>query len=251
MSLQVFSYQNNPIAFSQKDSVMINANQMAKPFGKLVSNFTKTEQTQYFIDALCKQYSLKNSEVLLSVNGGSNPGTWMHQKLAIKFAAWLSPEFELWVYDRVEELLLTGKTEIRHKSPAEIIEEGYKLALQEVTLYKEQLQLANSTIKEQAPKVEYFEKVIDSKSLIPSSVIADHFGESAQWLHKELKTRGVVWKVGGVWVLTAKYKDKGYAEIKPFPYYDTLGNLKTKNQTYWTEKGRMFIHNLLPESKAA
>jgi phage antirepressor YoqD-like protein len=34
----------------------------------------------------------------------------MHQKLALKFAAWLNPEFELWVYDRIEELLRHGIT---------------------------------------------------------------------------------------------------------------------------------------------
>ncbi len=34
----------------------------------------------------------------------------MHEKLALKFAARLSPKFELRVYDKIHELLTTGKT---------------------------------------------------------------------------------------------------------------------------------------------
>jgi len=41
----------------------------------------------------------------------------MHRKLALKFAAWLSPEFELWVYDRIEELLLEAKQVEEPKEP--------------------------------------------------------------------------------------------------------------------------------------
>jgi hypothetical protein len=32
-------------------------------------------------------------------------GTWMHRVLALKFAAWLNPSFELWVYCTIENLL--------------------------------------------------------------------------------------------------------------------------------------------------
>ena len=32
-------------------------------------------------------------------------GTWMHRVLALKFAAWLNPEFEVWVYCTIENLL--------------------------------------------------------------------------------------------------------------------------------------------------
>ena len=42
----------------------------------------------------------------------------MDEKLALKFAAWLSPRFELWVYDRVQELLTTGETHLRGIPPS-------------------------------------------------------------------------------------------------------------------------------------
>ena len=38
----------------------------------------------------------------------------MDEKLALKFAAWLNPEFELWVYDKIYELLTTGQASMKN-----------------------------------------------------------------------------------------------------------------------------------------
>jgi hypothetical protein len=97
---------------------------MAKPFGKRVHDFLRLAQTKTFIELLETRYadSLNaEREVLRVVQGGIRPelqGTWMDEKLALKFAAWLSPEFELWVYDRIQELLTTGQTSLQNIRPA-------------------------------------------------------------------------------------------------------------------------------------
>ncbi|MEM9888471.1 MAG: KilA-N domain-containing protein [Bacteroidota bacterium] len=49
-------------------------------------------------------------------------GTWMDEKLALKFAAWLSPRFELWVYDRIYELLTTGQTKLEKTKTLPVID---------------------------------------------------------------------------------------------------------------------------------
>ncbi|MEM1120262.1 MAG: KilA-N domain-containing protein [Bacteroidota bacterium] len=131
MSIKKFDYDGKPISFEFKDgSKMINATEMAKPFGKPVGNFLRLKETKEYIVLLESRYSDVNigetpREVLRIVKGGNNKniqGTWMDEKLALKFAAWLSPSFELWVYDRIQELLTTGKTEIpAHRPPSDII----------------------------------------------------------------------------------------------------------------------------------
>lgn len=136
-------------------------------------------------------------------------------------------------------------------NPAEMKLQVFRMLEQEAESLKVQLQLANSTIKAQAPKVEYCDKVLDSVGAIPSSVVAADLGLSAIKLHRELKSRGVMWLVGGTWVMTAKYKDKGYTITKTHPYTDSLGQSKTSIQTYWTEKGRAFLHNLFNKQAAA
>jgi len=39
------------------------------------------------------------------VLGKQKSGTWMHRVLALKFAAWLNPDFEVWVYTTIDTLL--------------------------------------------------------------------------------------------------------------------------------------------------
>lgn len=122
-----FEYEGQSISFEFADgNKMINATEMARPFkGKQVGGFLRLRGTKEYILLLEERYAdlhigKKESEepakreVLRVVKGGDRrlQGTWMDEKLALKFAAWLSPRFELWVYDRIEELLLTGKTEL-------------------------------------------------------------------------------------------------------------------------------------------
>jgi hypothetical protein len=98
-------YEGNKISFEfAYSNKMINATEMAKPFGKLVGGFLRLQSTKDFIFLLENRYAdlhnVTKREVLRVVQGGfaEFQGTWMDEKLALKFAAWLSPEFELWVY---------------------------------------------------------------------------------------------------------------------------------------------------------
>ncbi|MCB0854769.1 MAG: KilA-N domain-containing protein [Bacteroidetes bacterium] len=126
-----FDYEGKTISFEFSDgSKMINATEMARPFkGKLVADFLRTKQTQEYISLLKSRYGNlhigQNSpkrEVLRVVKGGEPglQGTWMDEKLALKFAAWLSVEFELWVYDRIYELITTGETKLQNIQPSTI-----------------------------------------------------------------------------------------------------------------------------------
>lgn len=81
---------------------------MAKIFGKRIDFFLKAEHTKAFLEALeftpfgGNSRPLKRSEII-QTKGQS--GTWMHRILALKFAAWLDPKFELWVYQTIDDIL--------------------------------------------------------------------------------------------------------------------------------------------------
>ena len=121
MKKTIFEYEGLPIIFAGTDlGQMINATEMAKKFNKRPNDFLSLPQTQRFIKTLITRFSGNKDLVLKTVRGRYNAGTWMHEKLALKFAAWLSPEFELWVYDRIHELLKTGKTEIEHQQKGNV-----------------------------------------------------------------------------------------------------------------------------------
>lgn len=97
---------------------MINATEMAKPFGKKVEAFMRNESTIEFVNEALKS---ENSRFLGVqdesdlVDSRQKSGTWMHRILALKFAAWLNPAFELWVYSTIENLLF-GKHVQREQS---------------------------------------------------------------------------------------------------------------------------------------
>lgn len=64
--------------------------------------------------------------------------------------------------------------------------------------------------------------------------------KSSQALNKELKDRKIQYKVNGTWVLTSKYSDKGYEDIKQ----KVLDNGRVEYYRRWTEEGRKFILNM-------
>jgi hypothetical protein len=105
-----FLYNDQEIQFTTggKNSVMVNATQMAKIYGKQVNDFLSNNATQNFIDECLKNgnsrfLGIENKEDLISSKQKS--GTFMHRILALKFAAWLNPEFELWVYFTIDKVL--------------------------------------------------------------------------------------------------------------------------------------------------
>jgi prophage antirepressor-like protein len=106
-------YKQNKIAFDlTNQDIMINFTEMCKVFGKHPNDFLSLKQTELFLIELSKSLNLSTTGVdgseqiqaVITVNGGSHPGTWIHRKLAIKAAAWLSPEFELWMTEQLINL---------------------------------------------------------------------------------------------------------------------------------------------------
>ncbi|MCB0212447.1 MAG: KilA-N domain-containing protein, partial [Anaerolineae bacterium] len=86
-----FEYEGHNISFEFSDgNKMINATEMAKPFGKMVSGFLRLKATQDYIVLLESRYQDQPGREALRVVKGGEPelqGTWMDEKLALKFAA--------------------------------------------------------------------------------------------------------------------------------------------------------------------
>jgi hypothetical protein len=124
MKTEVCVFEGNQVSVSlfknnSSENVMINATEMAKIFGKQVGHFLENENTQLFIqecltnNRISDYLNIKSEEDLIVSK--QRTGTWMHRALALKFAAWLSPKFEVWVYSTIEDLLF-GKLLKRDRS---------------------------------------------------------------------------------------------------------------------------------------
>ena len=100
-------------------------------------------------------------------------------------------------------------------------------------------------ISELSPKASYYDVVLNSKDLLSIGKIAKDYGKSAVWLNKWLHEQGIQFKQGNIWLLYQKYAEKGYTSTKTQSYNGNDGVIHTKVHTYWTQKGRLFLYDLL------
>jgi Rha family phage regulatory protein len=126
-----------------------------------------------------------------------------------------------------------------------VLSERSKLLEQQLRQKDEQLLISEKTIEVAKPKVKYYDEVLQSNKLIATTIIAKELGMSGEELNAKLNSLGIQYKVDKAWVLRAKYNKKGYTGTKTYLFKDDKGVEKTSIQTYWTEKGREFIHKLI------
>lgn len=116
-----------------------------------------------------------------------------------------------------------------------------ELARMIVKAEEEKLLLQNK-IAIDAPKVEYYENVLQSESLLTTTEVAQLIGMSAITFNKQLSAMGIQRRVNGRWVLMAQYLGKDYTKDKTTPYKtDADGTVHTNTLMYWTEKGKEFL----------
>ena len=110
---------------------------------------------------------------------------------------------------------------------------------------KEKLLLQENVIKENAPKVEYYENVLHTPNAYTTTTVAKEMGMAANSLHKLLKKKHIMYRVDGHWVLSHMYQNKGYTKTRTYTYTDGVGMVRSSITTVWTQKGREFLHKLI------
>lgn len=101
-----FIYQETQIHFllGNDKNVMVNATEMAKAFGKRTDVFLKTDNVKTFIERLnLPPNGGRLNEKIVDERGRN--GIYFNRLLALKFAAWLDVDFEIWIYTCIEEIL--------------------------------------------------------------------------------------------------------------------------------------------------
>lgn len=125
-----------------------------------------------------------------------------------------------------------------------VIAKALIMAQRKIELRNNQIKEQQKIIEEQAPKVEYFNKVLDSSKLITITEIANDLGISARELNKFLETEGIQNKQYKQWKISQEFLwliEENYADYEI--YSRNFG--KKNQQLKWTEKGRNFIVDLV------
>ena len=100
-------------------------------------------------------------------------------------------------------------------------------------------------IAELKPKASYYDLVLQCKDLLSMTEIAKDYGMSAKGMNKLLHDLGVQYKQSGIWFLYSKYQSNGYTQTKTQNYSKPDGSQGVTTHTYWTQKGRLFLYELL------
>ena len=112
---------------------------------------------------------------------------------------------------------------------------------------KEVIESQNNQITLMKPKATYYDLVLQTKNAVNITTIAKDYGLSAVTLNKKLHDYGVQYKQGGTWLLYQQYADMGYTKTRTGVYTNKAGEEYASVHTQWTQKGRMFIYEILKE----
>lgn len=122
---------------------------------------------------------------------------------------------------------------------------NYGKVKRELEHLEEENQIQKQLIAEYKPIKEYVDTILSSEDTMTITQIAADYGLSAYELNKTLNEQRIIRKVGGQWILYAEHMNKGYTKSETITVKRKNGTEKVVPNTRWTQKGRLFVHNLL------
>ncbi|QZA82556.1 KilA-N domain-containing protein [Deefgea piscis] len=95
---------NNALFQFTKDG-WFNATDAAERFGKRPNDWLSLDETTNYIEALNSFSNTSQNGNWIKTRRGNNGGTWLHPKLAIRFAQWLDVRFAVWCDSQIDALI--------------------------------------------------------------------------------------------------------------------------------------------------
>lgn len=151
----IFNYNGNDITFADdKGNVYINMSQVAKSFpNKNLTTILKSKEINDYVSIFSKLKNFSLADLVIIIRGGTNSGTWVHSKIAIRIAQKLSPEFAIWVDNNIEELLTKGHVSLPNFNDPVAAARAWADEM-------ERRKLAEAKIEEDRPKVVFAETAL-------------------------------------------------------------------------------------------
>ena len=170
-------------------------------------------------------------------------------RLIVKSKLPSAERFESWVFDEVIpsirkngmyatddllnnlDLLISVATQLKE-------EREQKKKLEVMNAAKDQV------ICELQPKADYTDEILKCPGTVTITQIAKDYGMSGTKMNKILNELGVQFKKSGQWFIYEKYNGKGYTKSQTVQI-ERHGVKDCVMNTKWTQKGRLFLYELL------
>ena len=118
----------------------------------------------------------------------------------------------------------------------------------QIGLLQTEVNVKEQIIGELKPRADYTDKILKNTGLVTMTQIAKDYGMTGQAMNKLLHDLGVQYKQSGQWLLYSKYHGMGYTHSETVDIVRSDGRPDIKMNTKWTQKGRLFLYNLLKEN---
>lgn len=256
-------------------------------FGQIRVTTTESNEPMFCLADVCKALELTNPAMVksrLSAKGISNTDTltaggvqsmtYINEanlyKCIFQSRKTEAEKFQDWVYEEVLPSIRKHGAYITPLTIDSIIADpasGIKL-LQALQQERKEKELAQAEVKEQQEliiakddeirdlneanaemrvKVSYLDQILASKSTVTTTQIAQDYGMSAKKFNIELRNLHIQRKVGGQWILYSPYNTMGYVHSETFiPDCSTTGKVIMVSR--WTQKGRLFLYEILKKN---
>ena len=140
------------------------------------------------------------------------------------------------------------KVEEAWNSPEAVMARALQFANNQLSLVKKQnlelletVAVQNQQIAEMQPKASYYDLILQNKNTVPITQIAKDYGMSGRKFNELLHELGVQYKFRKTWLLYQQYAECGYTQSRTY----AIDESRSVMHTYWTQKGRLFLYDLL------
>lgn len=162
----------------------------------------------------------------------------------------IAKQFKKGVKAILKEIRKTGGyiATTQEDTPELIMARALQVAQATIDKHKKQLEQANERItlqgeqlKSQAPKVEYYDQVLQSEGTMTTRQLAMSIGMTANTLNKKLCNAGIQFRQSGMYILRSPYSSYNLTGVRSYPYTTSDGRTLTKQYLVWNERGKQFV----------
>ncbi len=139
-----------------------------------------------------------------------------------------------------EALLLALQQQEQIEQQQALLEEKQALLEQK----EETIELQTGELKKSAPKVNYYDRTLQSRDTLTISEIGNELGMGGKELNRRLSEAGIIYKrdpASKLWLLKKPYSGWNLAQTRTQTYMRSDGSIGTKHLTVYNERGRRFI----------
>lgn len=138
--------------------------------------------------------------------------------------------------------------ENEYNSPEKIMARALRIADETINRLSLVTKQQEQVIGELKPKADYVDRILKNPGLVTITQIAKDYGMSGTEMNKILHDLGVQYKQSDQWLLYTRYQSKGYTFSDKTEITRRDGRKDIKMNTKWTQKGVLFLYELLKEN---